>query len=97
MLLLYVPFSAPSSKKYVMVGWENWTYTYQLSQALVPAKLKKSYKIEKYSFFYKENVNLGRKHIEMVGFSTKNCPPAYFWFEKIRFSCKVLDSRRPVG
>jgi hypothetical protein len=31
MLILYVPFSAPSRKKSVMVGWENWTNTYLLS------------------------------------------------------------------
>lgn len=97
MLLLYVPFSAPSSKKYVMVGWENWTNTYLLSQVLAPAELKTSYKVEKYLFFRKENADLSRKHIEIIGFSTKNCLTAYFWFEKIRFSCKVLDSRRPVG
>jgi hypothetical protein len=53
--------------------------------------------VGKYSIFRKENADLCRKHIEIVGFSTKNCLPAYFWFEKIRFSGKVLDSRRPVG
>ena len=46
MLLLYVPFSALSSKKSEALSPENWTNTYLLSQALAPEELKKSYKVE---------------------------------------------------
>ena len=45
-LLLYVPFSALSSKKSEALSPENWTNTYLLSQALAPEELKKSYKVE---------------------------------------------------
>jgi hypothetical protein len=49
-----------------------------LSQALAPKELKKSYNVEKYSFFRKENADLSRKHIEIVGFSTKKLPSGLF-------------------
>jgi hypothetical protein len=61
-----------------MVGWKNWTNTYLFSQPLAPEELKTFYKVEKYLLFRKENAGLSRKHIEIVGFSTKKTPRGQF-------------------